>query len=273
MRKSHRTISLPHAFTLLELLVVIGIIAILAAILVPVLALARNHAQTTICLNNTKQLGSAWSLYMQDYDETVVCETYFDSKTFRQIYWDGTYGFFDNTPWNPATGLISPYLHSTKTQECPLGDQIAVMNEFSLYGVNGIYMWHPTYPSFGWDRTSDCATLSRVETPAETVLMADTARVLPNFDGNWRLVRTRIASPPTYSAVLGNGSVHGRHGGLANVIWFDGHAKAMHPSLPPAYMTDAGHVFARANSVGDLSPSPLSDGGPNDYYFTLSKSL
>jgi len=59
-----------RGFTLIELLVVIAIIAILASILFPVFAKARGKARQTACLSNTKQLGSAFMMYAQDFDET-----------------------------------------------------------------------------------------------------------------------------------------------------------------------------------------------------------
>src|SRR6478672_5991246 len=60
-----------NGFTLIELLVVIAIIAILAAILFPVFARAREKARQTSCLSNLKQIGLAFLMYNQDYDETI----------------------------------------------------------------------------------------------------------------------------------------------------------------------------------------------------------
>jgi len=57
-------------FTLIELLVVIAIIAILAAILFPVFARARESARRANCLSNLKQLGTAFQMYAQDWEET-----------------------------------------------------------------------------------------------------------------------------------------------------------------------------------------------------------
>lgn len=56
-------------FTLVELLVVIAVIAVLAAILFPVFARARENARRTACGSNLKQIGLAILQYVQDYDE------------------------------------------------------------------------------------------------------------------------------------------------------------------------------------------------------------
>src|SRR6476646_4974417 len=64
-----RRLTRSRGFTLIELLVVISIIAILASILFPVFAQAREKARAAACLSNQKQIAMAFSMYSQDYDE------------------------------------------------------------------------------------------------------------------------------------------------------------------------------------------------------------
>jgi len=57
-----------RAFTLMELLVVISIIAIIASLILPAMARAKARAQSSFCLNNTRQLSLAWMVYADDHN-------------------------------------------------------------------------------------------------------------------------------------------------------------------------------------------------------------
>ena len=58
-------------FTLVELLVVIAIVGLLTALLFPVFAKVRAKARQTTCASNMRQLGQAFTLYAQDYDQRL----------------------------------------------------------------------------------------------------------------------------------------------------------------------------------------------------------
>jgi prepilin-type N-terminal cleavage/methylation domain-containing protein/prepilin-type processing-associated H-X9-DG protein len=94
-------------FTLIELLVVVAIIAILAAILFPVFAQAREKARSTSCLSNTKQIGLAVNMYVQDFDET------YPQAYFYQNNNDSSGGY---SQWS---GMCQPYIKNFQMFVCP----------------------------------------------------------------------------------------------------------------------------------------------------------
>src|SRR5437764_10535785 len=96
-----------RAFTLIELLVVIASIAILAAILFPVFAQAREKARATSCLSNIKQLGLALMQYVQDYDEMLPHHA-------------GDYADFMSATAGPNWARsVQPYSRNTGIFACP----------------------------------------------------------------------------------------------------------------------------------------------------------
>src|SRR5438445_3527364 len=75
-----------RGFTLIELLVVVAIIAILAAIMFPVFAAAREMARQSACISNLKQIGHAYSLYVQDYNEQFPLAIQAPDRRLN-VYW------------------------------------------------------------------------------------------------------------------------------------------------------------------------------------------
>ena len=81
------------AFTLVELLVVFCVLALLAATLVPTLAGSRVGSQTFRCLNNNRQLATAWRMYADDSSDRVVYSSIGDStmmNPYNLMAWTGT---------------------------------------------------------------------------------------------------------------------------------------------------------------------------------------
>ncbi len=120
-------------FTLIELLVVIAVIALLMAILVPVLRSAREQGQRVVCLSNLRQLTLAWVLYADDHDGKLVSGWATGFMLGNPgVYMEGWQGFdfyYDFIPseewppWitGPDKGALWPYLKDEKIYRCPRG--------------------------------------------------------------------------------------------------------------------------------------------------------
>jgi prepilin-type N-terminal cleavage/methylation domain-containing protein len=115
------------AFTLIELLVVIAIIAILAAMLLPALAKAKSEALRIQCVNNQKQLITAWSMYSVDNHEALVLNGGDGaSVSLRPHLWvyGGNHGdpeTLTNSQYLVGANyaLFAPYLQNVAAYKCP----------------------------------------------------------------------------------------------------------------------------------------------------------
>lgn len=102
-----------HGFTLVELLVVIGIIAVLIAILLPALNAARAAARTTQCMSNMRQIAIAVNGYASA-NQNILPYYYCDDATGHNCYWCGgiypliASGFFPES--TDADGVFHPQI-------------------------------------------------------------------------------------------------------------------------------------------------------------------
>jgi prepilin-type N-terminal cleavage/methylation domain-containing protein/prepilin-type processing-associated H-X9-DG protein len=148
------------AFTLIELLVVIAIISILASILFPVFARARENARKAACMSNLKQIGVGVMMYAQDYDET-----YISGQTSSPIlYW------YD---------LLQPYTKSRQIFVCPTAGEIKnyAGGHFSggyALNIGGTNAQNGFGIEFDYmTPNSTYVKLSTVQEPATTIMITD----------------------------------------------------------------------------------------------------
>jgi prepilin-type N-terminal cleavage/methylation domain-containing protein len=138
-----------RAFTLIEMLVVIGIIAILAAILLSALATAKQKGQQTVCISNVRQLTLAVIMYADEHHDVLPPTAYNDSNG-NEVDWPS---------------LLDSYIgHVAKVQLCPT-DRFSKLNS---YGLNELAFVDLTDPNPG-----PPTHLASYHRPSETIMQGD----------------------------------------------------------------------------------------------------
>lgn len=133
-------------FTLIEMLVVISLVVILAALIFPVFAAAREQARKTGCMSNLRNINLALGMYVQDNDDRFLPALYTDYS------WTGL-----TKSGQTIEAPLQPYLRSRQVYRCP----------------SDISAWAPTggkFPtSYAWSEKLSDLNLAAVQYPAGVV--------------------------------------------------------------------------------------------------------
>ncbi len=215
-----------RAFTLLELLIVIAIIATLAAILFPVFAQAKEAAKKASCISNLKQISLAFLMYTSDYEDVFPHSyDYRDLSTglWHHVDWFGNATrypdpvFFQLYKYDMTQGLVYPYMKNYQINDC-----------MAAVDIPAPFYFHAETPPVAYSRNLSAASgsFSLSEAPAETILIGDVASYTSDYASTGE--RYALRRYPTlqvgYDLPIW---LHGRHPSSSAVVgWLDGHAKA-----------------------------------------------
>ncbi len=129
------------AFTLIELLIVVSIMALLAALLVPSLQAARNDTMRVLCLCHLRSMGSAIATYAQDNaDSLPPTAQFYDGRPHREV--SATAVRIVSTRYD-LSQILSRYL-DPRALSCPAPNRVPVMSPANSAGVvqsNYVYVW------------------------------------------------------------------------------------------------------------------------------------
>lgn len=224
-----------RAFTLIELLVVLAIIALIAALLFPVISNAREAGRKTRCLSNLRQIGMAIQMYLSDYDETFPMNRFPDAQHPLSHEWGALQGSSYN--WKRA---LLPYLKSVQVLECPsnsyrwssefienfggeAGDESNWAWSLKLpisYAYNGSF-FHEGIPIRVLGEPYQRARfLAEIPEPSWLILLTETRVNYPDL-GGWTLTQELVLRS---GVISGKGLLQSHRGGV-NWVFCDGSAK------------------------------------------------
>ena len=238
-RTQFRNSLLVRWFTIIELLVVIGVIAILVGLLLPALSYAKESGRKAACISNLSQLTKANIMYADSWNCFVSANPFGDNnKRWHGERDNDTYAF------DPLSGPLVKFLgQAGKIKECPSAKFPSTLTADSFeygcggYGYNnygvGSTMYVDGYNASTWQSIYNRGIApAAIKKSSETVMFADTAYLsgstLVEYSyteapySTWAATAAQLATDKPTSTRM-TASIHFRHRDYANVGWVDGH--------------------------------------------------